>query len=165
MNPSRLGAVATVFFFFLVQNTLGLVFSEYAPALVLIAVVYYGLTQGPSFGFLLGVAAGIFFEIFSVGKIGYEMMALGLCGLLAGYTATAFFRENLLARVVLPAVLVYGETLFRLVIDGGVREAGSVFGALRDAFVWPTILSTAIFSPVVFRLLGRKAPPGGYFKG
>ena len=165
MNASRWGAFAAVFFFFLVQNTLGLVFSEYAPALVLITVVYYGLTQGPSFGFVLGAVAGVFFEIFSVGKIGYEMMALGLCGLVAGYTATAFFRENLLARVVLPAALVYWEALFRLVMDGGSREAGPVFGILREAFVWPTILSTAIFSPLLFRLLGRKTEPGGYFKG
>ncbi|MBI2095841.1 MAG: hypothetical protein HYT89_06705 [Candidatus Omnitrophica bacterium] len=165
MSRTGVGALAVVFFFFLVQNTLGLVFSEYAPALALAAVVYYGLTRGPSFGFFLGAAAGVFFEIFSVGRIGHEMIALGLCGLAAGYTATAFFRENLLARVVLPAALVYGEALFRLAMDGGVREMGSVFGILQDAFVWPTILSTAIFSPFLFRLLGRKASPGGYFRG
>ena len=161
MISSRVVALMLILLLFLIQNALGLIFSDKVPALVLIGVVYYGLARGPAFGFVLGVTAGVFSEIFGVGKIGYEMMALGLCGLAAGYTATAFFRENLLARVVLPAVLVYATTLFHLSATQALLNTGGVFEILKEAFVWPSILSTAFFSPILFRLFGRMTPPHG----
>ena len=70
MNKTRFLAFFWIFILFLAQNAAHVLFSgEFFP-LVLVAVIYYALLEGVSFGFLAGCFAGFLLDLFGIGQIG-----------------------------------------------------------------------------------------------
>ena len=59
------------------------------------------------FGFLIGLYAGFFMDIFGVGKLGLQMSFFGSLGLLSGYAKSKVFSESLLTAILFPALAYY----------------------------------------------------------
>ena len=131
-------------------------FSDWAPPLILISVLFYALLEGPLFGFLLGLYAGFFVDLFGVEKLGIEMGMYGCFGLLSGYAKSKVFHESLLTQILFPAVGCYLFSYLDLVAQGILSQQESFgFALFHEAFSFPTIVSTMILSPVIFWLLYR----------
>ena len=156
MSRSKVLAFLWIFIFFLLQNSLQFALPERAPLLLLIGVVFYGLSEGPLFGFLIGLYAGFFMDIFGVGKLGLQMSFFGSLGLLSGYAKSKVFSESLLTAILFPALAYY--LLFCLnfiatrIFFEGEAEAPAVF---REALSIPALILMAVVSPFVFSFLHR----------
>lgn len=159
MNKTRLAAFFWIFLLFLLQNAIGLAFPDILPALVIIGVVFFALAEGPGFGFILGCYAGIFFEIFGVGRIGFEILFFSLLGFVSGSSAATIFRDGWFAKIVFPAVAVYIASFFHLAIAKiGAEEAIGPF-LLIESFSWPVLFWTVALSPPLFFLLRKISLP------
>lgn len=152
MNKVRLWAFFWVFVFFLVHNGLLFLFPFPLPALVLIAVIYYGLYEGPTFGLCLGAAAGFLFDLFGAGRMGPEMLLYGAIGWTSGATAKNIFRESFLTQFWLAGLSAYflmaGNALF---FEGGLEHGSAAVSALTGAFRPLPILATSAVSVLFFR--------------
>ncbi len=145
-----------IFFLFLVQNGISYVFPGLTPPLLLIGVVFYALSAGPYSGLILGCFAGLFLEMFSVGKIGYQMAILGSLGFMSGTLSVQVFRESVFAKIFWPAVCNYLAALASLWLSGLVLSEGPSGPALFfEAFSFSQLLLTAVFSPVAFAFLAK----------
>ena len=156
MNRSRVLAFLWIFIFFLLQNGLQFALPDRVPLLLLIGVVFYGLSEGPLFGFLLGLYAGFFMDIFGVGKLGLQMAFFGSLGLLSGYAKSKVFSESLLTAILFPALAYYllsclNFMTIRIFFEGGA-EAPAIF---REALSIPALIGMAVLSPFVFSFLHR----------
>ncbi len=156
MSKPRVLAFLWIFIFFLLQNGLQFVLPDRAPLLLLIGVVFYGLSEGPLFGLLLGLYAGFFMDIFGVGKLGLQMAFFGSLGLLSGYAKSKVFSESLLTAILFPALAYYlllclNFITTRIFFEGGA-EAPAVF---REALSIQALILMAILSPFIFSFLHR----------
>ena len=159
MNKPRLAAFFWIFALFLLQNGIGLAFPGVLPALVITGVLFFALLEGPAFGFVLGCYAGIFFEIFGVGRMGFEILFFGLLGLAAGSGASAIFRDGWFAKFVFPVVAVYAASFFHLFTAKiGADEAAGPW-LILESFSWPVLFWTAASSPAVFFFLRKVSKP------
>lgn len=144
MNSRKSAAFFLIFFLFLVQNGAQNLFHRNAPPFVLIGVVFYALSEGPGFGFFIGCYAGLFLEIFTVGKMGTQMMTLGAVGAASGMVSSKIFGDSLATQLFLPAA-AYGLSL--------MVHLPSWRGAVTPAQIGLTVF----FSPLVFWFL-RQCP-------
>ncbi len=145
-----------IFFLFLIQNTLDTVFACPLPPLLLIGVIFYALTEGPFFGFVIGCAAGFFLDLFGIGRIGTEMVIFGTLGALSGLAAAKIFRESLLTQILLPTLSHFIATFCNLLIfKMMLHEEWALFDLFKEALLNPQLLLTAALSPFIFRFLKR----------
>ncbi len=142
-----------MFLLFLLQNSLNIVFPQNTPSFVLIGVIFYALTEGPLFGFVIGCFAGIFLEMFGVGRVGYEMLILGVVGAASGFIASKVFRDSLLTQLALPALSAYFMVYLNLVIVKAALHEPLGPGLLVEAFLFPNLFWTVVLSPLIFSLL------------
>ncbi|MGH7198911.1 MAG: rod shape-determining protein MreD [Candidatus Omnitrophota bacterium] len=156
MNKTRFLAFLWIFLLFLAQNASHVLFSgEFVP-LLLIAVVYYALLEGASFGFLSGCFAGFLLDLFGIGRIGTQMAIFGCLGAFSGLVASKIFRDSFFTQVFLPALGSYFTALSNLVIfrmSAGQETLG--WGLFWDAAAWPHLILTAVLSPFIFRFLKK----------
>ena len=152
MNETRWAAFIWVSFFFFFQNSLAFLL-PFAPPLLLIAVVFYALYEGPGFGAVIGCYAGLFLDVLGTGRLGPHMALYAASGALSGLAASAFFRESLLIRSALPPAFHYLTTLVMLTLfRWGTASERSVF---IEAFLPGQLIVTAVLSPFLFRFLAR----------
>lgn len=152
MNKTGFLAFFWIFAFFLAQNALHLMFSVDLVPLVLVAVVYYALLEGASFGCLAGLFAGALFELFGTGRIGPQIAILGFLGAGSGIIASKIFRDSLPTQLLLPPLGGYFVALANLSLAG---EGPRGWALLAGAFSWTQLLLTAAVSPFLFRFLKR----------
>ena len=128
-------ALQTTLTRFLVRDT-------FAVDLVLVAVVFVGLTEGPISGMLAGTFAGLLQDALASGVIGIGGLAKTIVGFLAGIIGTQFIVTNSLPRFV---VFLGATALHALVFMGlyavlDLRHFGAPYTqvtgqALGNAFV------------------------------
>ncbi len=70
---------------------------------MLAAVVFYGLSRGPRFGFAAGVWAGLLIESLAAGRFGIQVTLWGAAGLISGLLSTKIFPDSWPAQALLPA--------------------------------------------------------------
>lgn len=140
---------------FLAQNALQFL-GPWTPPLLLIGVIFYGLSAGTRFGFVAGCFAGLFFEMFAIGRLGASALAFGAVGAAAGRLGSAVFRDSAFSTFALPVLADYATTAAGLFF-----AQHSLPDAARDAFSWRQTISpahwiaTAASAPLVFGALAR----------
>ena len=150
-----------LFVLFLIQNSVHTVFLQNTPPFLLIGVIFYALSEGAAYGVLVGCFAGLFLEIFGVGKIGYQMAVLGITGGLVGFLSSQIFRESFLTQFLLPSLANYFVTLLNLLITKSVlSEDIWSAGIFQEAFSFSSFFLTSIFTPIVFYFL-KSFPEAG----
>ncbi|GEM_PF-1096770 len=146
-----------LFVLFLAQNALHYVFLRNTPPLLLVGVVFYGLSGGPVAGLAAGCFAGVFLELFSAGRIGWQMITLGLVGIAAGSLSTKLFREGLLTQILLPPLCNYLASILSLLVFQSSLRGGEAlgWGIFFEAFSWPQAFLAAMTGPIIFPFLKR----------
>lgn len=87
--------------------------------LVLVAVVYLGLSSGPASGLLAGTLGGLIQDALSSGVIGIGGLADTVVGFLAGLVGTQFIVTQPLTRM----VVFFGATVLRAILFIGLYVA------------------------------------------
>lgn len=139
MSGKRLNAFFWVFALFLLQNALNGLFPGKTPPLLAVGVVFFALTEGPSFGLALGCFGGMFLELFAVGRLGSEIAAMGSLGLLSGFASTKLFRDSLLTQLLLPASALAAVSFARAAVTG--RPASTPWDLAWAAAVSPFLFA------------------------
>src|SRR4051812_32039529 len=114
MDPKKIAPFFWMFVLFLVQNATSSLFPQKTPILLLTALLFYALSEGPEFGALLGAYAGLLLEIFGQGAMGGEVVVLAATGFVFGKCAGAFFRESIFAQFLFPVLAFYFAAFLRL---------------------------------------------------
>jgi cell shape-determining protein MreD len=139
VSSKRLKAFFWVFALFLVQNALNGFLPGKTPPLLAVGVVFFALTEGPSFGLAIGCFAGVFLELFAVGKLGAEIAAMGSLGALCGFASTKLFRDSLLTQLLLPASALALLSFARAAVTG--QPASSAWDLAWAAAVSPFLFA------------------------
>ena len=156
MNKPGALAFLWIFVFFLLQNSLQFMFAGQSPPLLLIGVLFYGLSEGPLFGLIIGLVAGFFVDIFGVGKLGMPIILFGSLGVLSGYAKSKIFHDGLLTRILFPTVGTYLFSCSNFVITRFFfEEESSPPGVFLEAVSIPALILTAVISPFIFSFLHR----------
>lgn len=118
--------------------------------LVLVAVVYAGLTAGPGTGLLAGTVAGLIQDALSSGVVGVGGLAKTVVGFVAGILGTQFIVARPLPRFVVffVATLVHATLFIGLYELLELRTFGKPYGAVTMQG-----LANAIVGIVVFQVL------------
>lgn len=155
MEPKKIAPFFWIFFIFLIQNALNFIVPQKSPVLLLAAVLFYALSEGPRFGFFLGAYTGMLLEIFGVGRIGGEMLVFSLMGFIFGQSSVTFFRESFFSQLVLPVLAFYFTVLLRFLllrISGGITGE---FSLIRESFLSWEIVAVMAVSPAIFFFLKK----------
>ena len=153
MSSRRFFAFVWVFILFLLQNFLAYLFPGKCPPLLLIAVIFYSLREGPRFGAVLGAGAGLLLELFWQGGFGFWPLNFAAVGALSGYVSSKIFPDGLLTEILLPGTAFYFSTLAEIVYLQLQTGTFSGWEAAGRAFLpWPFI-GTLLISPVLFAWL------------
>lgn len=124
------------------------------PNFMLLVVVTLALTQGPTAGAASGFAAGLFFDLLSVGPIGPAALVLTVVGYLAGSLSANMFAEGwrLPVTVVLiasiTAELAYGVVL-------AILGAGEPFWGTFISVMLPTAVYNGVLALLAYPFLAR----------
>jgi rod shape-determining protein MreD len=146
---------------FLAQNGLNYLFYSKAPALVLVGVLFYALSEGSSFGTVVGLWAGFLIDLFGTGRPGLCMSTLAVAGYFSGVISSKVFQDSLLTEIFLPASALYFVTLAEVWILRSQAGETTGLGLLAEAFLpWPFVM-TAISSPWLFGRLRRWTSSAG----
>ncbi|HEX6213164.1 MAG TPA: rod shape-determining protein MreD [Methylomirabilota bacterium] len=147
------------------QTTLGrfLVLGTAPLDLVLIVVVYVGLTSGPTTGLLAGTCAGLAQDALSSGTLGIGGLAKTIVGYLVGLAGTQFIVVGVLPRLVtfVAATVLHAVIFMGLYELLNLRDFGLPYGAvlgqgLANALVGIVLLQAVELLPgVVERRQGR----------
>ncbi len=145
MSTKRLEAFFWVFVLFLLQNVLNGLFPGKTPPLLAVGVVFFALTEGPSFGLAIGCFAGLFLELFTVGRFGTEIAAMGSLGALCGFASTKLFRDSLLTQLLLPSSALALLSFVRMSITGQPASTVSdlIWAAASAPFLFAFLKKTA----------------------
>jgi rod shape-determining protein MreD len=127
-----------------------LVRGSFAVDLVLVVVVYVGLTSGPATGLLAGTFAGLAQDALSSSVIGIGGLAKTLVGFLAGIIGTQFIVTASLPRF----VVFFGATALHALIFMGLyvlldlRHFGTPYAAVASQAT-----ANAVIGVVAFQLV------------
>ena len=155
MDPKKIIPFFLIFFLFLLQNSVGLIFPQKTPVLLLCGVLFYAFSEGPWFGALLGAYAGLLLEVFTTGRLGSEMMVLAATGFIFGRGTRIFFGESLFMRFLMPLLAFYFSVFFRFLLFYAFSGEGQAFGIFRNhLLLWDT-LGLLVACPVVFSFLKK----------
>lgn len=118
--------------------------------LVLVAVVYLGLSSGPATGLLAGTVGGLIQDALSSGIIGIGGLADTIVGFLAGLVGTQFIVTQPLTRM----VVFFGATVLRailfigLYVTLGLRQFPSPYAAVVIQGVGNALVGVVAFELV-----------------
>ena len=117
--------------------------------LVLVVVVYVGLTSGPVTGLLSGTAAGLVQDALSSGVIGIGGLSKTVIGFLAGFVGTRFIVAHPIPRFVVfvAATVLHAIVSIGLYVVLNLRQFGSPFVAVGGQ-----ALGNAVVGVVAFQL-------------
>ena len=151
LSKAHLLSFFWIFIFFLVQNGLSFIFLNQTPSLLLIGVIFYAMTQGAIFGFVIGCFGGFCLDLLGPGRMGQEIFILGFLGFLTGLASSKIFRDSLVTQVLLPFLGFTLKAFYDLWVNVSLvaREPVS-FETLERAWLCPAFLWTLIFSPLCF---------------
>ncbi|MBI4352409.1 MAG: hypothetical protein HY593_00635 [Candidatus Omnitrophica bacterium] len=142
---------------FFLQNSFSVLFPFQTLPFGLLGVVYYGVSGGPFPGFLAGVWAGLFYELFAgQGFLGYPLIFFAGAGAFSGAAALKIFKESIFLRVALPLIASFAMAFFHLFLQGFSSQESfrweRVFfeGVRQSGFLW--VMAAA---PFVFGFLDR----------
>jgi rod shape-determining protein MreD len=125
------------------------------PNLILILVVYLGLTSGIVSAEIAGFLFGLTWDVFSTDIFGMRAVIFTVVGYLTGMTNKNFDKDRPLAQivVVLSANLVYwfGFSFIYWILPAG-KNGSSSFTTVQVAF---KIFATVLIAPVIFFVLDR----------
>jgi rod shape-determining protein MreD len=145
-----------IFFLFLFQNATHFIFFSEVPALLLTGIIFFALREGPLFGFIIGIWAGFFLDLFGLGGLGVNMFLLGVMGALSGKLASKIFWDSIFAKILLPPLVEYGTHLSALVFFKMRLEEEWLNGRLFWEALSPlNLVLTAVFAPLVFSFLAK----------
>jgi len=110
--------------------------------LLLVLVILAGLRKGPAPGLLMGASIGILVSIFSSSSMGFNLAFYSASGLLAGLISLrVYYKRNL-----------YTDFLFSYC---GVMLFYFILTGRFSPIIFSTAFCSAIFSPVLFRIIER----------
>jgi rod shape-determining protein MreD len=151
----------TYFLLYIIFCTLQFFFGKYInicgifPNLILILIVYLGLTKGFVSAELAGFLFGLTWDIFSTDIFGIRAVVFTIVGYLTGMMNKHFDKDSPLAKIVivLSANLVYwfGFSFVYWVLPAG-ESSSSSFITAQAAF---KILVTVLIAPIIFFILDR----------
>lgn len=149
----RLRAFLVIFVLFFLEISVQNILLDQAPALVIIGIVFFALTDGPVAGFALGAWAGFLFDLLGTGKLGYEMALFAAIGAGCGYLSNVLFRDGFWTQMLLPAGLNIIVQLFNLIWFRRLSGRPINLFVLKEAWDISSLFLTVFASPVVFFLL------------
>lgn len=153
MNRTRSLAFLWILVLFLLQNGICTVLPDLHLPLVLIAVIFYALFEGPAFGAVLGCYAGVYLDLFGFEGLGHQMLLFGVAGALSGFAASKIFRESFFSRIFLPPLIYYLLAFCHQVSWNFLNNEPVRPEILKEVWQSLDLLATAVFSPFVFGLL------------
>jgi rod shape-determining protein MreD len=125
------------------------------PNLILIAIVYLGLTKGIVSAEVMGFLFGLTWDVFSTGIFGIRAVMFTVVGYLTGMMNKSFDKNRLPAQVVIVflANLTYwfGFSFIYLILLAGENNSSSFITA-QAVF---KVLATVLFAPIIFFILDR----------
>ena len=128
------------------------------PQLVLVLVVYFGITEGEERAMFTGLLGGIFKDVAADAALGHYVLCLVVVGYLVGTASRRLITDNpaVKAGVVFSATVLYG--LVYIALDYIQRaDAANVYALL--ATVFPQAFYTALLTPVLFFVLSYAPMP------
>ena len=155
MSKERVLAFAWIFILFLIQNFFNYLFPGKCPPFLLIAVIFYSLREGPSFGVWLGATAGFLLELFSQGGFGFWIVTLAAAGALSGYVSSKIFQDSLWTGIFLPGIAFYFSTLAEIVYLKSKTGWALGWEVAGQAFLLCPLAGTLIVSPFLFGWLEK----------
>lgn len=113
--------------------------------LLVVLAVFAGLRKGSALGLLAGICIGVFSGIFSVLPFGLNLALYGLVGFLSGFAKEhIFYKENILMQIIFSFCGLFLFYLAYFVLTSSMNRA-----------ILPTLLFSAIVSPIVFRVVEK----------
>lgn len=124
------------------------------PDVILLLVVYFGMTNSSERAMLTGVIGGIIQDVASGTGLGHHVLALAVAGYVAGMLAERLLIENpaVKAGMVLFACIVHGFVY--VTVDFIQNPEISAVDAILVSMI-PRTFYTMLITPVVFFLLDR----------
>ena len=115
--------------------------------LVLVVVVYVGLTSGPVVGLLTGTAAGLVQDTLSSGVIGIGGLAKTVVGFLAGVVGTRFIVVHPIPRFVVfvAATVVHAVVFIGLYVLLNLRPFGEPYVAVGGQAIGNAVIGVVAF--------------------
>jgi len=101
MASEKVWAFFWVLFLFFLENFF-VPFSAGAPPFLLIAVIFYALTEGRASGASSARSRDCFWNLTQRGRWDLRSSSLAACGAAVGFFASRIFRESLLTQMLLP---------------------------------------------------------------
>ncbi len=155
MNPKKIFPFFWVLVLFMAQNAVGSFFPQKTPILLICGVLFFAFSEGPLFGALLGLYAGLLLEVFGVGRMGSEMVVFAATGFIFGRGTKTFFRESFFITFLMPLLAFYFFVFFRFLIFYFSQGDGRDFGIYRESLLPWDILSMLAACPVIFFFLKK----------
>ncbi len=158
MSSRRLSAFFLILLFFLAQVAIAYIFPGWVPPFVLITVIFYALTEGPTFGALLGCFAGFLLDIIGTGKLGSSMAIYSGIGVFTGFSASKIFYDSFLTQLLLPMMGNFSACFFSLLIYKYLPPYEKLsFHIFRESFILSQPILTVLVSPLMFNFLKKVA--------
>ncbi len=157
LSSSRTAAFFWTFIAFMLQNAAVWVFPERVPQLLLLNVIFYGFIEGASFGFILGLFAGILMEIFGTGRLGLDIFLSGGLGFFSGLLSSKIFPESFFTKVFFPSAALFLFCLLHIAasLGGPGGQEISVSEWFGEAWKSAHPFLTAVLAPFFFEFLGK----------
>ncbi len=144
------------FIFFLIQNSFNALIAQKAPIFLLAVVLFFSFREGAWRGAMVGVFAGLLLEVFGQGRLGSEMLVLGLMGFIFGWGTKTFFQESPILYFLVPLLAFYFVTYLRLFLFYFASQELAFFGRVALDFFWTwDAVGMAVLSPLIFSGLRR----------
>jgi rod shape-determining protein MreD len=121
------------------------------PNLLLIAVVYFSISNGQIFGTVTGAAYGLIFDLISGNLIGSNMLSLTVAGFMAGYFSGETRREKYLYTYSFTLVVLISALINAMIFSFfSVMDFNTNFlQALFNHALLPSIYTSAVSILVV----------------
>ena len=124
------------------------------PELLLLSVVFFGLYKRGGWGFITGIAAGGLKGIFSLSRVGTNLIIFAIVGLLIDYNRDKLYAENPPTQVFLSFIAALLAGVGHYVLTS-LFEGTSLCLSMSLRLIFFIAFYTAAISPVVFFILSR----------
>ena len=142
---------------FLLQSTVfdRLSIGNVSPNLLVIVTASFGFMRGQKSGMYVGLACGLFTDLFWGGELGFHMMIFVLIGYFNGGFQRLFYDDDIKLPIGLIAAseLLYGITFyfFRYVLQGEFSFGTHLFRLILPELVY-TILVTLVLYQIILHI-------------
>jgi len=126
---------------------------------MLAAVVFYGLSRGPRFGFAVGVWAGLLLECLAAGRFGIQVTLWGAAGFISGLLSSKIFPDSWPVLALLPALVRGLMSAANFLWSGPSSSREIFFGEIfsKKAALLAGFLETVLTALFVFWFLRPRA--------